>query len=138
MKSVFSAIMILGLATAFADIPKGIRIGTEDVPSSEVKPWKPDDVFAYSGSYAGDIAGDTEAKLKITIRKRAVEYAPYWADGTYRQAIAGEKPGILDFTNAFLSNENTPRVFLGSFEVFFVTCSGTNGVVIGGAFIPKR
>ena len=135
---IISFYLLLFQIAAFAEFPKLIIAGTEEVASSKFAIWKESNPTAYTGRYEGDTAGDTIGKLEIKIKKSGEKFIPYTADGTYRQQTAGMNPTIISFSNGSFMNDNRPVIWAGPIEIYFVIYGGHKGIIIGENFISKQ
>lgn len=126
---------------SFAGLPEEIVVGTEPMPASEFKAWLPKDAAEYTGSYSGDIGGDTAGQFEIKVVQDSDKKGAYVATGKLVRKVAGQKPEKLDFKKSALNTSDKIVSFkIGKLSVSFVTYGKQHGIIIDdefAAFIPK-
>jgi hypothetical protein len=135
---VIAAITIASPLKAQGYLPSKILVGTDEVSAKSFSIWKTADPTSYSGTYSGDVGGDSSAYLKIKFYKKTDAQVPYIANGLYKTGAAGMAPTTLEFENAHYYGETIGVAEVGAFHIVFVTYKGAKGVVVNGAYIKRQ
>lgn len=134
--------LLIGFGTSTlsaADLPGEVLVQTDMVAAAKFTPWKVADPAEYTGTFSGDVGGDTTGKLEIKIATTGKEEAPYNVSGTYTHAVASLDPCVVTFTHGGFGDPDSKFITMvaGPVSISFVILDGKKGVIIGGAFIPK-
>ncbi len=122
------------------ELPAEAIVSTEPIAADLFQTRVEKDPRKYSGTYAGEVGGDSGGFLEVKIQKAEAEgYPAFTAGGKFEVKPVGSEAVAVNFENAGLDHESGEcKVDAGAFRIFFVRLGDQSGVVVGDIFLLKE